>query len=642
MFAPTALIATAAISFAATAQAATIEHWWNITYATANPDGLEERRVITVNNTFPVPVLTATQGDTVIIHATNGLGDVGTGLHTHGMFFNGSSWYDGAVGVSSCSIPPKSSSGTEYTLDIEIDTTLQSGTYWIHGHLDGQNTDGLRAPFIIYPQNQTGRSDNVTWDDEFIIGIADWYHEEFPVLEKRDFLDWKNPTGAEPVPESAVIYIAYKNGTYMNTNEEISSGVGVSDNAVLPFEAGKTYRLHMINMGTLAMFWVAMQDHDMYIIEMDGIEVEPYLISAATVSVAQRYSILVTAKNSSDTNYAMMFMQDTDMYDSVPDELVLNNTVQIQYSSSAAAAEAFIPDDIPTFNDTELVPVQKRMLLQPDVEFVLNAYFDTYDDGTNRASFNNITYQMPMMTPTTLTALSMGSDASNPAVYGAQTNAFTYTHMQNIQLTVFNWDAGFHPFHFHGHEFQVVHKSFDVTSDDPVINPPIDETQTNPARRDTIVIPPTGSVTLRWTADNPGAWMFHCHIDWHLSSGLAVVFIEAPEKFQESNSSVPQTILDHCTAQGISTTGNIVGKMSTTDFKGQPWGPFPLKMGWTPKAIGALAGCIITAIVGVLTIIWYATGELDERELEAEMKREVEMKKNKVPTWKKLLKTEVK
>lgn len=81
----------------------------------------------------------------------------------------------------------------------------------------------------------------------------------------------------------------------------------------------------------------------------------------------------------------------------------------------------------------------------------------TYDDGTNRASceslltyttrvpllkyqVNNVTYQMPH-TPSIFTALSMGNDSFNSAVYGAQTNAFAYPHMSKVQLTVFNWDA---------------------------------------------------------------------------------------------------------------------------------------------------------------------------------------------------------
>jgi len=47
----------------------------------------------------------------------------------------------------------------------------------------------------------------------------------------------------------------------------------------------------------------------------------------------------------------------------------------------------------------------------------------------------------------------MGNDSFNSAVYGHQTNAIPYPHGANIQLTVYNWDDGFHPFHFHGYVF---------------------------------------------------------------------------------------------------------------------------------------------------------------------------------------------
>jgi hypothetical protein len=66
-------------------------------------------------------------------------------------------------------------------------------------------------------------------------------------------------------------------------------------------------------------------------------------------------------------------------------------------------------------------------------------------------------------------------------------------------------------------------------------------------------------------------------VDWHLSSGLAVVFIEAPEKMQES-ARMPQALYDQCDYWGLPTSGNVVGKNSTTDMDGQPWGPFPLVM----------------------------------------------------------------
>ncbi|WVR04611.1 hypothetical protein IAU60_001622 [Kwoniella sp. DSM 27419] len=617
----TTLLATLPLVLEVT-HAAVVEQWWNISYATANPDGLLERRVIGVNGTWPPPAVTVTQGDVLKIHAYNGLNDpnIGTALHSHGMMFNNSNYYDGAVGITQCSIP------MGHTLTYEVDTSIQTGTYWFHGHYLGQYVDGLRSPLVILPQNATGRSDDLTWDNEYTLVVSDWYHRQHLDLLTNDFLTWHNPTGAEPVPDSALIYLV-KDGEYYPSAEAVSSGAATNDNLSIPFEAGKRYKIRVVNMSALSMFLIAIDQHDMQIIEVDGVEVEPYDIDVLTISVAQRYSVIVEAKSTAEVNYAMAVMQSEEMYDYIPDDLVLNNTIQITYDPEAPPAPEAYYDEIPDLDDTVLVPLLKKEMAPADIEFVLHAAFDTFDDGTNRGHFNNNTFQEPK-TPSVFTALTMGNDAFRSDVYGRMTNAYTYPHMANIQLTVYNWDAGPHPFHFHGHEFQVVQKSMDVTSDDPELNPPLVEGQKNPSRRDTVTIPATGKVVLRWRADNPGAWFFHCHIDWHLSSGLAVTFIEAPEKLQE-NTTIPRAMYDQCAYWGLPTSGNVVGLDSTTDFDGQPWGPFPLVIGWTPKAIASIVACVIAALVGFVTVIWYGNDELDSKDIEEEVRRKMEAKRAK-------------
>lgn len=41
--------------------------------------------------------------------------------------------------------------------------------------------------------------------------------------------------------------------------------------------------------------------------------------------------------------------------------------------------------------------------------------------------------------------------------------------------------------------------------------------------RDTVQIPSRGYAVLRFRADNPGVWLFHCHVSWHLSGGMAMI-----------------------------------------------------------------------------------------------------------------------
>ncbi|KAJ2911594.1 hypothetical protein MD484_g8822, partial [Candolleomyces efflorescens] len=74
-----------------------------------------------------------------------------------------------------------------------------------------------------------------------------------------------------------------------------------------------------------------------------------------------------------------------------------------------------------------------------------------------------------------------------------------------------------HPFHLHGHTFSVV-KSAGI--DTPY-------NYVNPVRRDVVNTGDVGSnTTIRFRTDNSGPWIFHCHIDWHLDLGLAIVMAE--------------------------------------------------------------------------------------------------------------------
>lgn len=46
----------------------------------------------------------------------------------------------------------------------------------------------------------------------------------------------------------------------------------------------------------------------------------------------------------------------------------------------------------------------------------------------------------------------------------------------------------------------------------------------NPPFKDTILIPNPGYARLKFRASNPGFWLGHCHFDWHLVIGMAVIF----------------------------------------------------------------------------------------------------------------------
>lgn len=176
------------------------------------------------------------------------------------------------------------------------------------------------------------------------------------------------------------------------------------------------------------------------------------------------------------------------------------------------------------------------------------------------------------------------------------------------------------PSHIHGHKFQIVGRSTDYTSSDPTLNPPIAPDQPNPIRRDTVQIPSGESATLRFVADNPGAWFFHCHIEWHLEVGLAVQLVAAPAQAQGALSEVPGVMYEYCRELGKGSAGNAAGHASATDLSGLTLGPFPQRLGWHSRGIGAMAGCVLTAVIGMATVAWYSFGgQISEEEAEVEV-----------------------
>lgn len=120
--------------------------------------------------------------------------------------------------------------------------------------------DGMRAPFIIHRAQEVHQ-----YDEEYTIILGDWYHKPAAEMNKR-FMSKYNPTGAEPVPESLLMYFA-ANGSYLPSNDNVA----FNENAGISFEPGKTYRLRVINTGAFAMQFLWIEGHQMRVIEVDGV-----------------------------------------------------------------------------------------------------------------------------------------------------------------------------------------------------------------------------------------------------------------------------------------------------------------------------------------------------------------------------------
>jgi iron transport multicopper oxidase len=126
-------------------------------------------------------------------------------------------------------------------------------------------------------------------------------------------------------------------------------------------------------------------------------------------------------------------------------------------------------------------------------------------------------------------------------------------------------------------------------------------------RRDTFVLKPDGYIVLRFAADNPGVWLFHCHIEWHVDQGLIATMVEAPLEIQKSLT-IPQNHLDACYIDDVPIAGNAAGNtVNLLDLTGANNAPNPLPAGFTTRGIVALTFSCISALLGLAVITWWVS-----------------------------------
>jgi len=100
--------------------------------------------------------------------------------------------------------------------------------------------------------------------------------------------------GAEPVPDSLL----------MNDAQDVK----------FPITAGKTYMVHIINMGAIAGTYLQFDQHTVTVVEADGVWTMPYDTDQLYVAVAQRYTVLLTAKPTATQNFAIVAMMNPNMF----------------------------------------------------------------------------------------------------------------------------------------------------------------------------------------------------------------------------------------------------------------------------------------------------------------------------------------
>ncbi|KAI5120437.1 hypothetical protein M0805_009899 [Coniferiporia weirii] len=453
------------------------------------PDGFS-RSTVTANGSIPGPLISGNVGDQFLINVQDNLTDStmrrATSIHWHGIFQGHTAEMDGPAFVTQCPIVP----GFNFLYNFTVPD--QSGTYWYHSHLSTQYCDGLRGPLVIYDPNDPLQSLYDVDDESTIITLLDWYHTVAPTL-------FPNPTNATPTPDSTLI-----NGLGR------WSGNATSDLAVVRAQPGKRHRFRLISTSCFPSYLFSIDGHNMTIIEADGVETEPITVDSLNIFAAQRYSIIVTMDQPVD-NYWIRAIPSSPAGSITAGGI---NSAILRYDGA--------PISEPTTNQTANPVVMNESDLHPLINpgapglpFVGGADVVktlTITRANGEFEINGVAFNPPSV-PVLLQILSGTTSATDLLPAGS---VYTLPPNQTIEINIPG--GGNHPFHLHGHSFDVIRVAGNSSYN-----------FANPVRRDTVNIGAgSDNVTFRFTTNNPGPWFLHCHIDWHLEGGLAVVLAEDP------------------------------------------------------------------------------------------------------------------
>ncbi|OTB09252.1 putative ferroxidase [Hypoxylon sp. CI-4A] len=503
-----------ALAYGTGSLARTVSYDWNVTWVFASPDGFG-RPVIGINSEWPCPTIEANVGDFVSINLNNQLGNETTGLHFHGINQISSNAMDGAVGTSQCPLPP------DYTVTYRFIADAP-GTFWCK----------LGFSCLLYRELC-----------RLLTLIR--YRDQTPTLMTA-MINPNNTNFAPPLPNSTLV------------NDGGSSHISV--------RAGRTYRLRLINWSAMFSTFIQFADFDMDVISIDASYVKRQTVQQLRISAAQRFDVLVTIPDDADENFPYLIVLDVNQDFTDPDpprpiSYPFNVTGMLVIDKDKDTSVTFDIDTMNPYDDTRFSPHDEESAYGPVTkQWVLNFDYCFDDNDYPRACFNETTY-IPQTVPALYSAASLGENNTQTAAYG-QVGAFVAEYGDVLEIIINNNNDAIHPFHLHGHQFQVLARP-DSNAGNWSAGV---KTNDLPPRRDVVAVNSKSYAVFRIKADNPGVFLFHCHVEWHVEMGLSATLIEAPDKLV--NYTIPQDHLDACDAMGIPTTGNAAGNEDWDDTEG--------------------------------------------------------------------------
>lgn len=512
---------------------------WEIKYEYKSPDCFQ-KLAITVNGVSPGPTITATQGDTLVIEVTNALHGENTAIHWHGIRQRGSPWSDGTEGVTQCPILP----GETFIYRFVVD---QAGTYLYHAHIGMQRSAGLFGLIrVLVPK---GTVEPFSYDKERSVVLNDWWHKS--TTEQATGLSSLN-FGWVGEPQSLLIN---GRGRY---NCSLAGGTDVCNVTnpecspfVLTMVPGKTYRLRIASVASLSALNLEIEGHNMTIVEADGHFTQPTVVKNLNIYSGETYSVIVKADQDPSRNY-WVGLNVVSRKPGTPTGLAILNYYPNHPKKLPPTTPPYGPlwnDTVYRFNQSKLIKSHPSFIEAPPrtsdrAIILLNTQNKV--NGYVRWSINNVS----LVPPTTPYLVAVKENLKNvfdrnpaPAtydyknydiysvpknpngtlsnsIYSLEFNSTVDVVLQNANTMNVN-NSETHPWHLHGHDFWVL--GFGLGRFDPDVDPK-SYNLVDPILKNTVAVHPYGWTALRFRADNPGLWAFHCHVEAHFFIGMGAIF----------------------------------------------------------------------------------------------------------------------
>lgn len=497
-------------------------------------------RGLAVNGQVPGPSLRFIEGEEAVIRVTNTL-DVMSSIHWHGLLLPPE--MDGVPGISFEGIPP----GETFTYRFPI---RQTGTYWYHSHSGYQEQQGVYGSFIIEPRG----ADPAPFDREHTIVLSDWLDTDpadvhanlksmsdyynYAQRTAGDFFDFVSDEG---LGAAATERLAWGNMRMTPTDLSDVSGYTFLLNGQAKDQSwfgeakpGERVRLRFINAGAMSFFDVRIPGLKMTVVEADGQAVVPVPVDEFRIAVAETYDVIVEPQD--DTPHQIIAEAldrsgfaigrlggavdaQMNMPSARPRKLLSMNDMGgdhggMDHGHHGVEATAAMPKVDHSMMDHAAMGHAMPMAMVAPVINRDNEHVPPVDapEGARVLTYQDLVALHPnddVREPDQELTMNLGGNMERYiwTLNGDKFSEATPIYLeygQRVRITYVNETMMNHPMHLHGMFVELENGQ-----------PP----ETRP-RKHIVNVGPGRRYSVTFTADEAGEWAFHCHLLYHMASGM--------------------------------------------------------------------------------------------------------------------------